>query len=96
MKIKPISDHVVVEPIKKEEKTKSGILIPISGEEEAERGRVLAVGPGKLGRDGKLTPMQVKEGDIVLLAKYSQDKVRVEGKEYFITTQDKILGTLEE
>ena len=96
MNIRPLSDHILIEPLKQEEKTESGILIPVaSSEEEPERGRIVAVGPGKKGKDGKVVPLEVKEGDLVLLAKYKQDKVRIMGKEYLIAKESDILAILE-
>lgn len=97
MNIKPLLDNILIEPQKVQEKTKSGILIPgISSEEEAERGIVIAVGEGKKGKDGKVIPLQVKVGDIVLLAKYKQDKIRITGKEYLIAKESDILAVIEE
>ena len=96
MNIRPLSDHILIEPLKQEEKTESGILIPVaSSEEEPERGKIVAVGPGKKGKDGKVVPLEVKEGDLVLLAKYKQDKVRIMGKEYLIAKESDILAILE-
>ncbi|OHA62141.1 MAG: co-chaperone GroES [Candidatus Wildermuthbacteria bacterium RIFCSPHIGHO2_01_FULL_45_20] len=96
MKIKPLSDHVVIEPLKKEEKTASGILLPDTVEKERpEQGKVVAVGPGRRTEDGKVVPMDVKVGDIVLFTKYGPNEVKVEDKEYLIAKEDDILGVLE-
>src|SRR3989344_4612683 len=71
MQIRPLADHILIEPLKQEEKTKSGILLPETAEKERpEQGKVVAVGPGKMTDEGKLVPMEVKPGDVVLFTKY--------------------------
>jgi len=75
MTIKPLSDHILIEPLKQEEKTKSGILLPASAEKEKpEQGKVVAVGPGKTTDDGKLIPIGVKVGGVVLFKNMAQTK----------------------
>lgn len=97
MNIKPLSDHVVLEPLKEEQKTKTGILLPETAEQErSEQGTVVAVGPGKKGKDGKVTPLEVKVGDLVLFSKYGPNEVKVEGKDYLIAEEKDILAILEE
>ena len=96
MNIKPLSDHVLLEPLKEEQKTKTGILLPETVEQEkSEQGVVIAVGPGKKGKDGKVTPLDVKVGDIVLFAKYGPNEMKVEGKDYLIAEEKDILAILE-
>lgn len=96
MKIKPISDHLLIEPIKEEEKTKAGILLPETAEKERpEQGKVVAVGPGKKNAKGILIPMEVKAGDKVLFTKYGPSEIKVEGKEYLIARQEDILAIIE-
>ena len=96
MTIKPLSDHVLIEPLKEEKKTKTGILLPETVEQEkSEQGTVIAVGPGKKGKDGSITPMEVKVGDIVLYAKYGPSEVKIEGKDYLIAEEKDILAILE-
>ncbi|MBI2123796.1 MAG: co-chaperone GroES [Candidatus Wildermuthbacteria bacterium] len=96
MNIKPLSDHVLIEPLKQEEKTKSGILLPETAEKEKpEQGKIIAVGPGKKTEDGKLVPMEVKEGDVVLFTKYGPNEVTVGEKEYLIAREEDILAILE-
>ena len=96
MKIKPLSDHIVIEPISQEEKTKTGIFLPQTVEKERpEQGKVVAVGPGKVLSSGKITPMEVKVGDVVLFTKYSPNEIKVEDKEYLIAKQEDILAILE-
>ena len=96
MQIKPLSDHILIEPIKEEEKTKSGILLPETAEKEKpEQGLVIAVGPGKKNKSGGLIPMEVKPGDKVLFTKYSPNEIKVEDKEYLIAKEEDILAILE-
>ena len=97
MKIKPLRDHILIEPLKQEEKTKSGILLPETAEKEKpEQGKVVAVGPGKKTDEGKLIPLEVKVGDIVLFKKYGPDEIKVDEKEYLIASEDDILAIVEE
>ncbi len=96
MKIKPLSDHILIEPIKEEERTKTGILLPETiDKERPEQGKVIAVGPGKKLSSGKRVPIEVKEGDIVLFTKYSPSEIKVEDKEYLIAKEEDILAILE-
>lgn len=93
--LKPLSDHVVIEPLR-EEKKKGGIILPETVEKEkSEKGKVIAVGPGKVDKDGKRIPMEVKKGDIVLFTKYGPNEVKVDDKEYLIARQEDILAVLE-
>ncbi len=96
MQIKPLADHVLIEPLKQEEKTKSGILLPESSDKERpEQGKVVAIGPGKKDDNGKLVPMEVKVGDMVLFTKYGPNEVKIDEKEYLIAKEDDILAILE-
>ena len=94
MKIKPLFDKVVVEGLKAEEKTKSGLYLTSAAQEKPATCVVVAVGPGGT-VDGKEIVMQVKVGDKVLLAKYSGTEVKVDGVEYTILRQDDILAVVE-
>jgi chaperonin GroES len=97
MNIKPLSDHILIEPLKQEEKTKSGILLPASAEKEKpEQGKVVAVGPGKTTDEGKLVAMEVKVGDVVLFKKYGPDEIKIDGKEYLIASAEDILAIVEQ
>lgn len=96
MNIKPLSDHIVIEPLKQEEKTKSGILLPETAEKERpEQGKVIAVGPGKKTDEGKVVPLEVKVGDVVLFTKYGPNEIKIEEIEYLIAREEDILGILE-
>ena len=95
MKLKPISDYIIVEPQKREAKTKSGIVLPDTAEKEKpQEGVVVAAGQGKMLDSGKRTEMQVKAGDRVLFSKYSPTEIKVEGKEYFVIREDDIMAII--
>lgn len=95
-KIKPLGDRVLIEPMSKEEKTKSGIYLPETiDKERPEQGKVLAVGEGKINNDGKLIKPSVKKGDVVLFTKYGPNEIKIDGKEYLIAREDDILAILE-
>lgn len=95
-KIKPLSDHILIEPIKREEKTKAGILLPDTAEKEKpEEGLVIAVGPGRKVSSGKIISMSVKEGQKVLFTKYGPNEIKVEGKDYLIAREEDILAVIE-
>lgn len=97
--IKPLADRVLVEPLsdgEREKTTKLGIVIPDTVEKEkSERGRVIGVGPGRMTEEGKLIPLSVKEGQIVVFSKYGPDEIKVGDKEYYIIKEENILAILE-
>lgn len=96
MVIKPLSDHILIEPIKEEEKTRGGILLPDTAQKERpEQGKVIAVGAGKKSDDGKIVPVSVKVGDKVLFTKYGPTEIKVEEAEYLIAREDDILAIIE-
>lgn len=95
MKIKPISDHILIEPIEEKEKTKGGILLPETAEKERpQKGKVIAVGPGRRTPSGKIIPLEVKVGDIVLFTKYGPTEIKVDDKEYLIAKEEDILAII--
>ena len=95
MKVKPLFDKVVVESLEKEEKTKSGFILPSASQEKQQMAKIVAVGPGGI-IDGKEIVMQVKEGDVILYAKYSGSEFKVDGKELTIISQNDILAVIED
>jgi chaperonin GroES len=96
-KFKPLSDHVFIEPVEEEKTTKSGIVLPDSAEKEKPiRGKVIAVGPGKVNERGEHIPMSIKVGDMVLFKKYGPDEIEIEGKKYLVGEESDILAVLEE
>lgn len=96
MNIKPLSDHILIEPVKEEEKTKTGIFLPeTASKERSEEGKVIATGPGKITEDGKIIPMSIKPGDKVLFSKYGPSEIKVGGKDYLIASESDILAVIE-
>ncbi len=96
MNLKPINDHVIVKPVKKEDRTKSGIVLPDSAKDEkSEQGEIVAVGPGKLLDNGSRQALQVKVGDTVLFKKYSPDEFTIDEVEYLILAESDILAVIE-
>ena len=95
MTIKPLSDRVVLKPAEAEEKTKTGIILTAASQEKPQIAEVVAVGPGELGEDGKLRPMNVKVGDKVIASKYAGTTVKLDGVEYTILSEDDIFAIVE-
>jgi len=99
MKIKPLSDRVLIEPISAEEIKKFGkvsLVMPQTADKERpEQGRVVAVGPGRIDEHGKRLPMNVRKGDTVLFTKYGPNEIKIDGKEYLIAEEKDILAILE-
>ena len=95
MKLKPLHDRVVIRRLEEDEKTAGGIIIPDTAKEKPMRGEVLAVGPGAR-EDGKLVPLDVRVGDIVLFGKWSGTEVKLDGVEYLIMKESDIMGIIEE
>jgi len=95
MNLKPLHDRILVQRVEEESKTKGGIIIPDTAKEKPAEGKVVAVGNGRLGEDGKVIPLEVKSGDRVLFGKYSGTEVKIEGEEYLIMREDDVLGIIE-
>jgi len=96
LSIKPLSDRVVIEPIDESEQTAGGIYIPDTAREKPIKGRVVAVGDGKLLESGQRLPLTVKEGNIVLFSKYGGTEVKLDGVDYKILEESQILGILQD
>jgi chaperonin GroES len=94
MKLKPLSDRVVIEPLEAEEKTSGGIYLPDTAKEKPQMGKIVAVGKGKLTDAGELLKLEVKVGDKVLYGKYSGTDVTIDGKDYLIVRESDILAIL--
>lgn len=92
MNLKPLSDRVLVKRLDYEEKTAGGIYIPDTAKEKPSQGEIVAVGPGKVGDDGKLQAMTVKKGDRVLFNKYAGTEIQLAGEDHLIMREDDILG----
>ena len=95
MKLKPLHDNVVVKPADAEETTASGIVLPETSKERPEKGKVVAVGPGRQLENGQLSKMNVKVGDEVMFKKYSPDEIKVDGKEYLLVRESDIIAIVE-
>jgi chaperonin GroES len=95
MKIRPLHDRVLVRRLEEETKTAGGIIIPDTAKEKPSQGKVLAVGPGARGEDGKIVPLDVKKGDKILFGKWSGSEVRVEGEDLLIMKESDIMGIIE-
>lgn len=93
-KVQPLGDRVLVEPMEAEEKTSGGIVIPDTAKEKQQKGKVVAVGKGRISEDGKVTPLEVKINDQVLFGRYSGTEVKVAGSDYLIIKEDDILAIL--
>lgn len=94
MKIKPLSNRVLLKALESEEKTSSGIILPESAQEKKQEAEVVAIGDG-LVKDGKKQEMTVKIGDVVIYSKYAGDEIKLDGKEYTLIEEDKILAIVE-
>ncbi|MEK9147919.1 MAG: co-chaperone GroES [Patescibacteria group bacterium] len=96
IKIKPLGDRVLIEPITEAEKTKAGIYLPeTASKERPEQGRVIAVGEGRMLENGKVVSPRVKKGQKVLFTKYGPNEIKVNGKEYLIAKEEDILAVIE-
>jgi chaperonin GroES len=92
MKVKPLSDRVVIQPLEAEEKTSGGIYLPDTAKEKPQMGKIVAAGPGKTTDTGQLVKLEVKVGDTVLYGKYSGTDVTLDGKDYLIVRESDILA----
>ncbi len=96
MKIQPLADRVLVEPIEEAEQKKGGIIIPDTAKEKPTTGKVIAIGTGKLDEKGNKIPFNVKVGDKVLMPKYGGTEVKLDDKEYQIIREEDILGIVKD
>ena len=94
MKITPLGERVLVEPMKEGSQVKGGIIIPDTAKEKPQQGKVIALGTGKVDDDGKKIPFNVKKGDTVLMPQYGGQQVKIDEKEYQIMREDDILGVI--
>jgi len=92
MNVRPLGERIVLKVLESEEKTKSGIVLPDTAKEKPQMGKVLAVGPGRVLDNGQKVPLEVKEGDTVLFAKYAGTEVKLEGEEYMVLKESDVLG----
>jgi len=94
MSLRPLHDRVLVKPLESDTKSAGGIIIPDTAQEKPQEGKVVAVGPGKRGDDGSVTPMDVKKGDRVLYGKWSGTEVKIDGEDMMIMSESDIMGVV--
>jgi chaperonin GroES len=94
MKLRPLQDRILVQRVEEQTTTKGGIIIPDTAKEKPAEGKVIAVGNGKVGEDGKRIALEIKAGDRILFGKYSGTEVKIEGQEYLIMREDDVLGII--
>lgn len=95
MKVKPLHDRLIIQTLEEEEKTKGGIVIPDTAKEKPVEGKVIAVGAGRIKKDGTKMPLEIKKGDRVLYAKYAGTEIKIDGEDYLMMRQDDILAIIE-
>jgi chaperonin GroES len=95
MKIRPLNDRILVVRVEQEKKTAGGIIIPDTAKEKPQEGKVVSAGPGKMGDDGKRTPLEVKAGDRILFSKYAGTEIKIDGVEHIFMREDDILGIMD-
>ena len=92
MKVRPLHDRIIVQRIEEGEQKVGGIIIPDTAKEKPQQGKVIAAGKGKVKDDGKVIPLDVKEGDTILFGKYSGQEIKLDGEEYLIMREDEVLA----
>ncbi len=95
MKVRPLHDRIIIERIDEGEQRVGGIIIPDSAKEKPMQGKVIAVGKGRIEKDGKVTPLDVKAGDTILFGKYAGQEIKIDGNEYLIIREEEVLGVVE-
>jgi chaperonin GroES len=96
MKVRPLHDRIIVERLEEGEQVVGGIIIPDSAKEKPQQGKVIAAGRGKSKDDGKVIPLDVKEGDTILFGKYSGQEIKIDGEDYLIMREEEVLAVLED
>ncbi len=95
MKVRPLHDRIIVQRIDEGEQKVGGIIIPDTAKEKPQQGKIIAAGKGKVKDDGKVVPMDVKAGDLILFGKYSGTEIKLDGEEYLIMREEEVLGVIE-
>ena len=95
VRIRPLHDRVIVQRLEEGEQKVGGIIIPDTAKEKPQQGKVIAVGKGKVEKDGKITPLDVKANDTVLFGKYAGQEIKIDGNEYLIIREEEVLGVIE-
>ena len=96
MNVRPLHDRIIVQRLEEGEQKVGGIIIPDTAKEKPQQGKVVAAGKGKVKEDGKVIPLDVKEGDTILFGKYSGQEIKIDGEELLILREDEVLAVLEE
>lgn len=94
MKLKPLADRILVKPLDAQEKTKGGIVLPDTAKEKPQEGKIVAVGKGKTTDEGKVQPMELKAGDIIVYGKYSGTEITVDGEELLIMREEDVFAVV--
>ena len=94
MNIRPLQDRVLVKRLEQEEQVRGGIIIPDTAKEKPQQAEVIAVGPGKVNDEGKRSPVDVKQGDKILIGKYSGSEIRIDEEDFVILREDEILAVV--
>jgi len=95
LKVRPLHDRIIVRRLEESEQRVGGIIIPDTAKEKPQQGKVIAVGKGKVEKDGKVIPLDVKAGDTILFGKYSGQEIKLDGEEYLIMREEEVLGVIE-
>jgi chaperonin GroES len=95
MNVRPLHDRIIVQRLEEEEQKVGGIIIPDTAKEKPQQGKIIAVGKGRVEKDGKVTPLDVKAGDTVLFGKYAGQEIKIDGNEYLIIREEEVLGVIE-
>ena len=95
MNVRPLHDRLIIQRLEEGEQTIGGIIVPDSAKEKPQRGKVFAVGQGKVRDDGSRQQPDVKDGDTILFGKYSGQEIKIEGEEYLILREDEVLAVVE-
>jgi chaperonin GroES len=94
VKFTPLHDRILVQRVEEEETTRGGLVIPDTAKDKPQEGEVIAVGKGKINEEGKVRPLDLKEGDRILFGKYAGTEIKLEGEEFLIMREDEVLGVL--
>src|SRR2546426_12783003 len=94
MTVRPLHDRVLIKRIDEQETVRGGIIIPDTAKEKSQEGEVIAVGKGRIEKDGKVTPLDVKAGDRILFGKYAGTEIKIDGEDFVIVREEEVLGTL--
>jgi chaperonin GroES len=95
LKVRPLHDRIIVQRLEESEQRIGGIIIPDTAKEKPQQGKVIAAGKGKVEKDGKVIPLDVKAGDTILFGKYSGQEIKLDGEEYLIMREEEVLGVIE-